>query len=194
MNVYINIFMSIILRHSGHRLLYSNITEVSPGTCQKLANSETRFLPGFSCNVSERSGGRRWCRRHSSTPPSAVVRVDIVQVVPSDDGSTRAYPRVGEVRFRGAPSPFGPSRATVAQPGDLRADADAIDDRSRRARSETRERETLLCRPSPRVSHRLLFSPGLSLFSATGNVHLCRPLPHSLPPDVRTGQGDQSTR
>ena len=30
-------------------------------------------------------------------------------------------PTVGEVRFRGAPSPFGPSRATVVQPGDLRA-------------------------------------------------------------------------
>ena len=65
--------------------------------------------------------GSRWRHRHSSTPPSAVVRVDIVQVVPLDDGPTRAHPRVGEVRFRGAPSPFGPSRATVAQPGDLRA-------------------------------------------------------------------------
>ena len=42
-------------------------------------------------------------------------------MVPLDDGPTRAHSRVGEVRFRGAPSPFGPSRVTVAQPGDLRA-------------------------------------------------------------------------
>ena len=37
------------------------------------------------------------------------------------DGPTRAHPRVGKVRFRGAPSLFGPLRATVAQQGDLRA-------------------------------------------------------------------------
>ena len=45
----------------------------------------------------------------------------MVQVVPLDDERTPTHPPAGEVRFHGAPSPFGPLRATVAQPGDLRA-------------------------------------------------------------------------
>ena len=53
--------------------------------------------------------------------PSAVVHDGMVQVVPSDDERTPTHPPAGEVRFHGAPSPFGPLRATVAQPGDLRA-------------------------------------------------------------------------
>ncbi len=63
----------------------------------------------------------RWRRRHSSTPPPAVVRGDTVQVVPLDDERALVHPRADEVRFHGASPPFGPLRATVVQPGDLRA-------------------------------------------------------------------------
>ena len=73
---------------------------------KKLANSKTRFLLGFSVPgfpTEELRAGRSRRRHHSSTPPSAVVRVGIVQVVPLDDGPTRAHPRVDEVRFCGAP-------------------------------------------------------------------------------------------
>ena len=40
-------------------------------------------------------------RRHSSTLPSAFVRVDMVQVEPLDDEPGPAHPRAGEVRFHG---------------------------------------------------------------------------------------------
>ena len=64
----------------------------------------------------------RWRRRHSSTPRPAVVRVHTVQVVPLDDERALVHPCADEVRFHRASPPFGPLRATVAQPGDLRAD------------------------------------------------------------------------
>ena len=64
----------------------------------------------------------RWRRRHSSTPRPAVVRVHTVQVVPLDDERALVHPCADEVRFHRASPPFGPLRATVAQPGELRAD------------------------------------------------------------------------
>ena len=73
--------------------------------------------------------------RHSSTLPSAVVRVDTVQVVPWDDERALVHPRAGEVRFRGASPPFGPLRATVSE--ETRGDASLLRARIERARKTT---------------------------------------------------------
>ena len=68
----------------------------------------------------------RGLRAHSSTLPSAVVRVDMVQVEPLDEERGPAHPRAGEVRFHGdrrsSPS-FMPPRATARHPNVLREGA-----------------------------------------------------------------------
>ena len=62
-------------------------------------------------------------RRHSSTLPSAVVRVAMVLVEPLDEERGPVHPRAGEVRFHGdrrsSPS-FMPPRATARHPNVLR--------------------------------------------------------------------------
>ena len=79
------------------------------------------ILIGFS--VSGARARMRGRRRHSWTLPSAVVRVDMVQVEPLDEERGSAHPRAGEVRFNGdrhSSPPFMPPWAPARHPNVLR--------------------------------------------------------------------------
>ena len=78
-------------------------------------------------------------RRHSSTLPSAVVRVDMVQVEPLDEERGPAHPRAGEVRFHGDRRDAedverGSNVESDAPPPGDATDTTADEDRTRAAR------------------------------------------------------------
>ena len=81
----------------------------------------------------------RGLRAHSSTLPSAVVRVDMVQVEPLDDEPGPAHPRAGEVRFHGDRGDAedverGSTVDSDAPPSAEALDTTADEDRARAAR------------------------------------------------------------